>query len=105
MEKILFRISAVPAIFDPIYIHEEIPATVTEQHIISSDRFVNNKQNGFLPNNILKFFETIEQDKDYEYYRQGVLKTKNTFISCVLSSLKLFTKENYKQISFIYLIF
>lgn len=75
------------------YYGEEIPATVTEQHIISSDRFVNNKQNGFLPNNILKFFETIEQDKDYEYYRQGVLKTKNTFISCVLSSLKLLTDD------------
>ena len=71
------------------YYGEEIIESVVEQHIITSDRFVNNKQNGLLPQGILQFFNTIERNKDYEYYRQGALKTKNTFISCVLTALKL----------------
>jgi len=75
------------------YYGDEIPETVTEQHIITTYRFLNNKQNGELPQNIIKFFDSIESDKDYYYYRQGMLKSKNTFINCILTALDLLKED------------
>jgi hypothetical protein len=75
------------------YYGEEIPETITDQHIITTDRFLNNKQNGYLPQNIIKFFDSIESNKDYDYYRQGVLKTKNTFLNCILTALDLLKED------------
>ena len=71
------------------YYGEEIPEPITDQHIITTNRFLNNKQTGYLPDNILKFFESVDSDNNFNYYRQGVSSSKNTFLSCVLNALEL----------------
>ena len=79
------------------YYGDALPDIVTEQHIISTDKFLNDKQNGYLPQNIKSFFDIIEPNKDYEFYRQGVLKTKSTFLNCILYALNSdinYTEEN-----------
>jgi hypothetical protein len=76
------------------YFDEEITDTTTDQYIITSNKFLKNKQIGRLPKNINAFFQVINDDKNYEYFRIGVLRTKNTFINCVLFALGLITDEN-----------
>jgi len=70
------------------YFGDEVEDTESfTQHIITTNKLLNNGQIGHLPHNIKKFFDIIDEDKNYEYYRIGMTKGNNSFINCVLFAL------------------
>jgi len=80
------------------YFGDEIVDTAVEQYIITSNKFLKFKQIGRLPKNINKFFELIDEDKNYEYFRIGMNKNKSTFLNCVLYALNLSTDEDENKV-------
>lgn len=80
--------------FRNYYYGEQLIDTTIDQHIIKSNKILNDKQVGYLPQNISKFFEIIDSDKNFEYYRVGVDKNLNSFLNCILFSLKLLNNTN-----------
>lgn len=76
------------------YFGDEIIDTTVEQYIITSNKFLKFKQIGRLPKNINRFFELVDEDKNYEYFRIGMNKNKSTFLSCVLFALGLLPDED-----------
>ena len=69
-------------------------------YIYKTGKILNNDEHGELPKNIVKLFAI--NDNDSLYYRQGVIRDKNSFIHCVLKakninrSIKKIKKELIK---------
>ena len=77
------------------YFGEEILETESfTQHIITTNKLLNNGQIGHLPPNIKKFFDIIDEDKNYEYFRIGMVKSNNSFINCILFALNIVQDDN-----------
>ena len=77
------------------YFEEELEDTESfTQHIITTNKLLNNGQIGHLPHNIKKFFDIIDEDKNYEYYRIGMSKGNNSFINCILFALNSLEYDN-----------
>ena len=76
-------------VFRHYYYGEDLEDTSTDQHIIKTNKILNNGQVGYLPRNIELFFNNIDSNKNYQYFRQGVSDSKNSFIECVLYALKM----------------
>ena len=65
-------------------------------YIYKTGKILNNDEHGELPKNIVKLFAI--NDNDSLYYRQGVIRDKNSFIHCVLKAKNI--NRSIKKISF-----
>ena len=75
------------------YYGEEIVDTSANTHIIKTNKLLNIGQLGYLPYNITEFFGNIDSNKNFEYYRQGISKSKNSFLECVIYAIKKEIKD------------
>jgi hypothetical protein len=66
------------------------------QTIIKTDKILSLNQYGVLPDNIKNFFTLINTDHDYEEIRQGVERSPNSFIQCIVKALDI--KKDVKNI-------
>lgn len=57
------------------------------KNLITTNKFVQIKQPGVLPDEIKRFFEII--DPQGSYFRTGMSRSKNSFIECVLDALSI----------------
>lgn len=81
------------------YFGDEIIDTTAEQYIITSNKFLKYKQIGRLPKNINRFFELVDENKNFEYFRIGMIKNKSTFLNCILFALGLLRDENENKLN------
>jgi hypothetical protein len=58
-----------------------------QQDVYKTNKFVKNDAFGELPLNISKFFSSLEVDDDYKFIRKGVVRSKNSFLHCVLDAI------------------
>lgn len=58
-----------------------------QQNIILTNKFTPLNWYGFLPENIIKMFNTFDDRKDYSFIRKGVSNPKSSFLECVLEAL------------------
>lgn len=66
-----------------------------QQDIYVSNIIIPNDNYGTLPPNINKIFSTV--DVDGIYYRKGMFRNKNSFLSCVLQALNINDIEDIKN--------
>jgi len=66
------------------------------QTIIKTDKILSPNQYGILPENIKNFFTLINTDHSYEEIRQGVERSPNSFIQCIVKALNI--KKDVKNI-------
>lgn len=85
-------------IYKNYYRGEPLVETETDRYIIKTNKFVGANQFGVLPYNISKFFKLIDNTEDYQYFRKGVSRTKNSFLNCVLEALKKIDTEPRKDL-------
>jgi len=71
------------------YNEKDIDTSSIKQNTLKSNKLVDDGQLGFLPQEIEKFFNIIDNNIDSEYYRHGVAKTKNSFLQCVFLALNI----------------
>ena len=82
---------SIPCCFDkerdPYVSRKKKEADITKQYIIqSSDKVLNYKQLGILPNNILTLFTKI-LDTNSTYYRIGIIQNNSSFLNVLLLCL------------------
>ena len=66
------------------------------QDIKKSNKILENKTHGYLPENLNKLF--FMGDQDGIYYREGVFRNKSSFLNCVMEALNNETKiSKYKN--------
>ena len=80
------------------YYEGEDITNVLKKNILTSNKLVDNGQLGYLPQEIEKFFNIIDDDINSIYRRHGVNRSKNSFLECVLFSLDSNDKSDIENI-------
>jgi len=55
--------------------------------IINTNRLVNYGINGILPDELVKMFDIINVEDDYNYFRKGVHRSESSFLNCIIEVL------------------
>lgn len=79
------------------YLGEESPSKddKKQQNLYITNKIIPPDMFGTLPKNINKLFDTIDNDSSFIYYRKGVLRTKSSFLQCVIEAMDDYSNGVY----------
>jgi hypothetical protein len=78
------------------YYDEELPTkTGKQQDLFITNKIIPPDMFGTLPKNINKLFDIIDNDPSYIYYRKGVLRSKSSFLQCIIEAMDVYTNGKY----------